>query len=332
MKIADMHCDTISKLYYKRKAGSTESLLENLGHVDVKRLKEGGALLQNFALFIDKKKCEDAFDEAMRMADFYEKELALCQDIIAPVYSYADIERNRREGKISALLTVEEGGVCKGKTELLTKLYERGVRMMTLTWNYPNEIGRPAFDADAYEEGDSFYKSADRGQGLTERGREIVTAMEEMGMIVDVSHLSDAGFCDVLSVTKKPFAASHSNARSLCPAARNLTDSMIKKTAERGGIIGLNFCPDFLTEASYGERNSGTIGAVIAHAKYIIRVGGVDCIGLGSDFDGIGGHAELPDYSYLSRLAETMEKEGIDGNTIDKIFYKNVLNFYRETL
>lgn len=345
MKTVDMHCDTISELYRKRREGSKESLAVNKGHLDLERLKKGDALLQNFALFVDKEKCEDTFEEAIRMADLYEEELALNREAIAPVYCYEDIEKNQMEGKISALLTVEEGGVCKGEISLLRKLYDRGVRMMTLTWNYPNEIGFPALNALDYKNDVEkvlsepletirlpFYKKADREHGLTSKGKEIIEAMEQMGMIVDVSHLSDAGFYDVLAIAKKPFVASHSNARSICPWVRNLTDDMIRKLAEHGGVVGLNFCPDFLTDVSSGEKNPGTIAAIVEHAKHIIRVGGVDCIGLGSDFDGIGGHAELPDYSYLPQLAEALEKQGIDGNTIEKIFYKNVLNFYREVL
>lgn len=335
MKTADMHCDTISELYRKRQEGSRENLSVNQGHVDLEKLKAGDALLQNFALFVNRGKCKDAFEEAMKMADFYEEELALNRERIAPVYGYGDIEKNRQEGKISALLTAEEGGICKGEVPLLKKLYDRGVRMMTLTWNYPNEIGYPALNAETYGKNDGnipFYQRADREHGLTDKGKEIVTEMERMGMIVDVSHLSDAGFYDVLAVAKKPFAASHSNARSICPWVRNLTDDMIRKIAERGGVIGLNFCPDFLTDTSPGEINRGTIAAILEHAKHIIRVGGIDCIGLGSDFDGIEGHGELPDYSYLPLLAEAFAKQGIRGSDMEKIFYKNVLDFYKETL
>lgn len=336
MKAADMHCDTISELYKKKMSGSKENIVTNSGHIDLCKLKKGNALLQNFALFINLDRTENPLEETLQMVDFYYGELERNADSIAPVYCYQDIEKNRQEGKISALLTVEEGGVCKGNCAYLRDLYRLGVRMMTLTWNYPNEIGYPALNARSYEEvsegAEPFYKRADMEHGLTDTGREIIVEMERIGMIIDVSHLSDAGFYDILDITRKPFVASHSNAREVCPWVRNLTDDMIRKLAERGGVMGLNFCPDFLTEVSYGEPNPGTIAAITAHAKHIINVGGIDCLGLGSDFDGIEGHRELPDYSYLPLLADALLKEGISVGDVEKIFYKNVLRVYREVL
>lgn len=343
MKTVDMHCDTISELYKKRKTGSTENLYENEGHIDLCKLQKGDALLQNFALFVSMGRTEDSLEEVLEMTDLYYRELEANKALIAPVYCFADIEKNRKAGKISALLTVEEGAVCKGNTAYLRDLYRLGVRMMTLTWNYPNELGYPAVcaaesrmssaqGAGAENGAIPFYKRADREHGLTETGKEFVAEMERIGMILDVSHLSDAGFYDVLKLTKKPFVASHSNARAVCPWVRNLTDDMIKRLADRGGIIGLNFCPDFLTEVSPGEPNPGTITAITAHAKHIIHVGGIDCIGLGSDFDGIDGHAGLKDYSYMPLLAEAFGKEGFSESEIEKIFYKNVLGLYKELI
>lgn len=326
MKIVDMHCDTISELYKKQKHGSRENLYANAGHIDLCKLKAGDYLLQNFALYINMGKTENPLEEALRMADLYYEELKENADVIAPVYCFSDMEENRKEGKISALLTVEEGGVCKGELSYLRALYRMGVRMMTLTWNYPNEIGYPALNA---AEG---YDGVKMERGLTDRGKEIVAEMERIGMIIDVSHLSDAGFYGVLETTTKPFVASHSNAREVCSCARNLTDDMIKKLAERGGVIGLNFCPDFLTEMSQGIPNPGTIAAITAHAKHIIRVGGIDCIGLGSDFDGIGGHAELPNGSYMPRLVDALCKSGLSEEAVEKIFYRNVLRVYEELL
>lgn len=336
MEAADMHCDTIYELYRKRKEGSTENLYRNKGHIDLCRLKEGNALIQNFAVFIKMDAEKSPLEEALRMIDLYYQELEANRELIAPVFCFRDIEKNRRADKISALLTIEEGAVCKGEASFLRDLYRLGVRMMTLTWNYPNEIGYPALNANNYKhhsKGDvPFYKLADMVHGLTDKGREIVEEMERIGMIIDVSHLSDAGFYDVLSITDKPFTASHSNARSICPWVRNLTDDMIRKLAVRGGVIGLNFCPDFLTEMSKGENNPGTIAAITAHAKHIINVGGIDCIGLGSDFDGIDGHEQLPDYSYLPRLADALRGQGLSESDVEKIFYKNVLRLYKELL
>lgn len=337
MKAVDMHCDTVSRLYGKRKkmGGDGETLFHNSGHVDVEKLKKGDVLLQNFALFVDRGKTKDAFEEAGRMADYYYAELYKNREYIAPVFTFADIEKNKSDGKISALLTVEEGAVCRGSVDLLHRLYGWGVRMMTLTWNYPNEIGYPNLDARHMGQADGeppFYLQPDEKHGLTKNGAELVEEMERIGMMIDVSHLADAGFYDVLALTKKPFAASHSNARTVCPWVRNLTDDMIRKLAERGGVIGLNFCPDFLEEAKPGEENAGTVSAIVRHARHIVDVGGVDCIGLGSDFDGIDGHGELPDCSFLPRLSEALSAAGFTQKEVEKIFSGNVLRFYRELL
>lgn len=329
MIYADMHCDTVSELYRKRQAGSREGLYENTGHVDLVRMKKGGAMLQNFALYVNMGKTREPLEEALRMADLYYGELRANEDWVAPVYSFADIGKNRREGKISALLTVEEGGVCRGEIPFLRTLYRLGVRMMTLTWNYANELGFPA--ADAGKEGNQRGRTDSR-QGLTEKGREMVHEMEKLGMIIDVSHLSDAGFYDVLEITEKPFVASHSNARAVCPHVRNLTDDMIRRLAERGGVMGLNFYPHFLTEVSGGMPNPGTIAAVTEHARHIIRVGGIDCLGLGSDFDGIDGHAQLPDCSCMPLLADALGKCGLSEDAVEKILYRNVLRVYGEVL
>lgn len=252
-----------------------------------------------------------------KLITVYEGELEKNREKIGPVLTYSDIEENQRAGKMSALLSVEEGAVCQGELPKLLTLYEQGVRMMTLTWNYPNELGFPHQNAEG---------------GLTEKGREFVRKMQEIGMIVDVSHLSDQGFYDVLKETDKPFVASHSNARSICPHSRNLTDEMIRALAERGGVTGLNFYADFLKKAVSGEKNSGTIADIVRHAAHIVSVGGEDCLGLGSDFDGIDTQEELTGVQDMEKLAEALRRAGFTVSQIDKIFYRNVLRLYQELL
>ena len=338
MGYVDLHCDTVSRLYgewKKGKLGMGDGLRVNAGHVDLRRMEKGEALLQNFALFVNMGEGKDPLEEVLGMADFYYTELEANADVIAPVFCFADIEENRKAGRMSALLTVEEGGVCKGEPAYLRDLYRLGVRMMALTWNYPNEIGCPALSAAAGREkaGErSLGCVTEEGSGLTDRGKEFVEEMERIGMIVDVSHLSDAGFYDVLEVAKKPFVASHSNARAVCACRRNLTDDMIRKLAQRGGVIGLNFYPDFLTDVSEGKANPGTIAAITEHARHITRVGGIDCLGLGSDFDGMDGHAQLPDCSYMPLLAGALRQRGFSEDEVEKIFFRNVLRVYEEVL
>ena len=340
MRVIDMHCDTIERIYRQRREGQDTALRENGLHLDLLRMRQSGYQLQNFALFVKLREGEDPWEQVLALLSLYEREMAENSDLIAPVHRFLDIAENDRAGKMSALLTVEEGAVCRGELAKLRDLYGRGVRMMTLTWNFPNELGWPAaareapagiLNAGAAENG-AGSPGVSGGRGLTERGREFVAEMEALGMIPDVSHLSDEGFYDVLAVTKKPFVASHSDARAVCPRARNMTDDMIRKLAERGGVAGLNFCAHFLEEAPEGRENPVTIAAVVRHARHIAKVGGVGVLGLGSDFDGIDTHRELPGAQSMGKLWEALKAGGFSEGELDRIFRGNVLRVYEEVL
>ena len=335
MKAIDMHCDTIGSLYGKQKKGQTASMQDPDTHINLEKLMAGDYLLQNFALFVFLGDGCDPYKEAMGMADLYDRLMEENSDEIGKVLRYADIEKNAAAGKLSAMLTVEEGAVCQGSFEKLQEFYDRGVRMMTLTWNFVNEIGWPntAMPMDPQER--AAFKPSGIPQtrnGLTDFGKELVGRMEDMGMIVDVSHLGDAGFYDVYENTKKPFVASHSNARSVCGHIRNLTDDMIRKFGERGCVTGLNYCPAFMKDSRPGEMPEHLIDAVVAHAKHIVNVGGIDCLGLGSDFDGIGPHPELAGPQHMPAVERALEKAGFSTEQREKIFYKNVLRVYKEVL
>lgn len=329
LNVVDMHCDTILELRSKRSQGKPDTLRKNDGHIDLLRLRNSGYLLQNFALFIYKALDEDPWEQAMNLLAVYEEEMAQNQDLIAPVYCYEDIEKNAKVGKLSSMLTVEEGAACKGELSKLHTLYEKGVRMMSLTWNYPNELAYPNLYASKE---DDDINTPDTENGLTQTGRIFVEEMERIGMIVDVSHLSDAGFYDVLSCTKKPFVASHSDARSLCSCVRNLTDDMIRALAERGGVMGMNFAAEFLIQLPAGVHNPGTIDDIVRHAKHIVNVGGIDVLGLGSDFDGIATHEELVGAQGMEKLYDRLLKNGFTSGQVDKIFSENVLRVYKECL
>lgn len=330
MKVIDMHCDTISEIRDSREGEQKQSLRENTLQVDLMKMQKGDYLLQNFALFVNVERQEDPFSAVIHLGDVFYQEMEKNKDIIRQVKCYQDIETNMKEGVMSALLTVEEGAACKGDLAFLRTLYRLGVRMMTLTWNYPNEIGNPNFyKSDIYR---SYMPEFDGSRGLTDVGIDFLEEMERLGMIIDVSHLSDAGFWDVLHNTGKPFVASHSNARALCGHGRNLTDDMIKALAERGGVMGLNYFGMFLDSVRADGRCPSSVKRMAEHARYIINVGGVDCLGLGSDFDGIGGDLEMQDCSMLPMLEAELRKQGVHESEIEKIFYKNVLGLYKELL
>ena len=348
MNILDMHCDTITGLFHVNEKDTDggqkkETLRGNSGHVDLLRMKQSGYLLQNFALFVNQSKYPKVWEQVQKYAHFYQEEIMKNSDLIAPVLQYDDIVKNQEAGKMSAFLTVEEGAVCEGKIERLKELYNMGVRMMTLTWNFENEIGFP---------NTVMRNLPDDKHGLTEVGKQFVHEMQKMGMIVDVSHLSDAGFRDVYDNTTKPFVASHSNARAMAGHVRNMTDEMIRMLADRGGVMGLNFCPDFLFwefGELPGDENEITkltaehevtkeahkdlyLQDVVRHAKYIENVGGIEVLGLGSDFDGIPLNPSLRGVQDMGHLWDALHKGGFSQDNIDMIFYQNELRVYKECL
>ena len=314
-----MHCDTITALFMKN-----GRLRENDAHNDLLKMKKGECLLQNFAIFTNLKDQDSTFTK--ESIDYYYQQLEINNDLIRPVYRYQDILDNEKDGLMSAVLTLEEGSVIDGDLKNLKWFYDKGVRMITLTWNYSNGIGHPNFEYGKHRL-DSFHEP-NTTDGLTDFGIEYIRKMDELGIIIDVSHLSDAGFYDVLKYGSKPFVASHSNARSICPVVRNLTDDMIKKLSERGGVTGINFCSAFIEK---GNESMTKIDNIIQHIRHIYKVGGIDCIGLGSDFDGIHNELEFKDSSGMQMIYEKL-KQYFSEDDIEKIFYKNVLRVYKEVI
>lgn len=314
MKYADMHCDTVTRLYRKQ-----EDLFENNCHIDIRKMQQGQCLLQNFAIFTKTDVQDSSFTH--QAIDYYYEQLDKNRDAIRPVFRYEDILENEKKGYISAVLTLEDGGVIDDDLDNLNRYYERGVRMIALTWNFFNGIGYPNMDGSSH----SLYKT-DTEHGLTDFGIEYVKRMEELGIVVDVSHLSDRGFYDVLEHTTKPFVASHSNARSICGVARNLSDDMIRKLSKRGGVMGLNFCSAFIED--HNEKMT-LIKDMVRHIDHVVEVGGIDCIGMGSDFDGIENDLEIKDASGMQLLYEAL-KDHYSEDNLEKIFYRNVLRVYKE--
>ena len=288
MKVWDLHCDTLSELRRAEKNGTPASFAHNDLHIDLEKLQAGDYMLQCLAAFVnlaDPTPGADPLVTALEEIDVFKRIMAKYPDRIAPVYTAADIRKNAEAGKISGLLTVEEGGCCKGSLGVLRRMYELGVRMMTLTWNHDNELAAPQANPGGP-------LAAQTQRGLTETGFAFLAEMERLHMIVDVSHLSDRGFWDIVEHGTRPFAASHSNCRALCPHTRNLTDAMIRALAEKGGIAGLNYYAAFLdTDPAHPEACRSTVERIAEHAAHYKQVGGIGVLALGSDFDGMS--AEL---------------------------------------
>ena len=200
--------------------------------------------------------------------------------------------------------------------------------MICLNWNFINGVGHPNFTYEKDKKPD--FKTPNTKDGLTDFGFEMVKEMNKLGMIVDVSHLSDKGFWDVINTTNKPIVASHSNARGACNHVRNLTDEMIIALHKNGGVMGMNYCASFLNENE--EIGKNTIDEVIRHMKYIKNLVGVDVIALGSDFDGIEPDIELRDASLMPNLIEKMRETGFNEEEIAKITHLNFLRVAKEVL
>lgn len=318
LKVIDLHCDTITLLKHKG-----ENLLSNNSHVDILKLIKGEYLMQCFAIFINQKfgKMREYF---LSCYEYYKKQLSLNRSLLKPVYSFKDIVNLNNEHKIGTMLTIEDGGLLDNELEYLDYLYSLGVRMMTLTWNYPNCIGYPNYDASSNS---SFnFTQANVNQGLTEFGFKVVKKMNELGMIIDVSHLSDRGFFDVINTSKHPVVASHSNSRKVCDVVRNLTDEMILKLHENGGVMGINFCHDFISN------NEHQLEDIVLHIKHIKNLGCIENIAIGSDFDGIMTPPDIKDASYLKVLADKLFSSGFSEEEIESIFKNNFLRVMKIVL
>ncbi|MFI3170348.1 MAG: dipeptidase [Faecalibacterium sp.] len=331
MKVWDLHCDTLNEMRYAQLDGKPLSFAENNLHIDLAKLKQGDYFLQCFAAFINLgDTAHDPLVTALEQIDIFYAVMAQYKDEISPVFCAADIEANYAAGKLSAMLTVEEGGCCKGNLAVLRQLYALGVRMMSLTWNHPNQIAHP--NTAPTDAAHIWPCAPNEETGLTEAGFAFVAEMERLKMIADVSHLSDKGFWDMIACTTRPFVASHSNCRALSPHCRNLTDEMIAALANRGGIAGLNYCAGFV-DCKENECDCENRVALLAkHAAHFKKVGGIDMIALGSDFDGIEKMCDMKHCGDLPMLERALRTEGFTETEMEAVFYRNAMRFFVENL
>jgi membrane dipeptidase len=251
-----------------------------------------------------------------KVYETYITQIQLNSDYIQTALCAEDILKNEKDGKISSILAVEDGVIIGDKLERIKEIFDKGVRLVTLTWNFENEIGFPSSD-----------DAKSHKLGLKPFGIETVREMNKHGMIIDVSHLSEGGFYDVAKYSEKSFVASHSCARSLCDHRRNLTDDQLKVLGEKGGMVGVNFCSDFLRENS----NYATIDDISRHVRYMVDKAGIESVGLGSDFDGIECELEFKDYSGYPKLIDNLSKY-FTYDQMEKICFENALRIFRENI
>jgi membrane dipeptidase len=317
-------------------------------HLDLPKMQRGGLDAQFFSIFVGpwEAKPEQSYPAALKQFAAVHNMLKNNPRTIAWAKTAAEVRALAQRGQIAALFGVEGGHMLQPGTtaELLAHLnrfYELGARYLTLTWSIKSPLGGSSGDDSD-------------GQGLTPVGREILDEMQRLGMVVDISHVSDPLFWDVIRYVKKPVLASHSSARALANVPRNLTDAMLKAVARNGGAVCVNYNPGFL-DADYGKAEQALTAAVlkrgleprvawqtlksecarlpkvplsklIDHIDHIAKVAGIDHVCLGSDFDGITGTpAGLEDGSKLPAITAELRKRGYSPADVEKILGENTL-------
>lgn len=295
---ADLHCDTVTVCCDK--GGDMRGFA---GQINLRKLKNAGCIAQCFAIFTQGENAAENFE---RFSAFYNAFLHSNGDIIA-VNSFSDVVSAEKAGKTAAILTVENLGFLEGDESKIARLKSAGVKMASLTWNHKNAFGCPCCV----------------GGALTDKGRLAVGELNAQKIIIDISHLSDGGAEEVFSLSRSPVVASHSNCRTVCGAARNLTDGQIKKLADKGGVAGLNFCRAFIGS---GEPFEG----LYLHYRHMVEVGGEDLPAIGSDFDGIPTYEEIPDCTVIQKLFEYFERRKVKPRALEKLARKNFFRVFKE--
>lgn len=307
--VFDAHCDTVLSILDGR--GSLKNGIKN-GHIDIEKLKTGGIKAQVFSVFVRPEWYANPVLHTLKAISVLKKEFEENRDEIELANSYKDILRINKEGKISALLSIEGGEAIAGEIDMLRIYRELGVTSMILTWNNRNQIA------------DGAGERRSKG-GLSDFGYEVVKQMERLGMVVDLSHISPEGFWDVISIVKKPVIVSHSIPRRMRDIPRNLDDEQIKAIAEKDGVIGAGFY-----FSSY-KGVQARLEDVLDEIEYFVKIGGVDHVGIGSDFDGIDVPViGLEDASKMPEITKGLIKRGFKESEILKILGENFLRVFKE--
>ena len=320
---ADLHCDSITKC-----CACGGDMLDFSGQVNIRKLTASGCGAQCFALFTDGENAEEDFKKFLA---FYGAQIEK-HPRLQPVLRRGDVERAVESGKIGAVLTVENLGFLNGGVSGIAALKTVGVKMASLVWNSANAYAYPNLK---FKDGAPDI-AARESRGLTTAGRAAVEELNKNGVICDISHLSDGGAEDVFAISELPVVASHSNCAAVCNVSRNLTDGQIKKIAESGGLVGLNFCRDFVVEGAFADglygtahtKNVSVFEGLYGHFIHLVNVGGEDIAAIGSDFDGIPPYGELSDCTKLSALFEYFERRGVNERLLEKFAFGNFLRLF----
>lgn len=320
MKYFDLHCDTLYECYEARKI-----LRENDLMIDRNKVSGFDEYVQFFALFcgavpphpipgrrsLTDLPAEDRLDAMLRTAS---EQFLQNRDWLYQCYCAEDLISPERRGRAAAFLSIE-GAELLYNEEAIQRAYSAGMRMVTLSWNYRSQYACGA--------------RTDNSAGLTEKGKQLVRELVQMGVILDVSHLSDAGFWDLCVQTEAPFMASHSNSRAVCQNGRNLTDLQFQELVRRGGLVGINLYSAFLRN----DGEQGTLTDAVRHIEHFCALGGREILALGCDFDGCDSlPREIHSAADMEYLAEALLKLNYPQSTVDGLFFDNALHFINRML
>ncbi|MET0314074.1 MAG: dipeptidase [Hansschlegelia sp.] len=340
--VFDGHNDVLLRLKERRDPdGGVRAFLDGGfgGHLDLPRAREGGLFGGLFAIFTPSRQLGvdylalmraatydvplpdplpigEAQASALGMASLLLRIERASEGAVAVCRSVADILAAKRGGALATVLHIEGAEAIGPDLDMLHVLYAAGLRSVGPVWSRPNVFG--------YGAPFRFPSSPDIGPGLTDAGKALVRECDALGVVLDLSHLNEAGFWDVASTSAKPLVATHSNAHAVTPHARNLTDRQLDAIRDTGGLVGLNFATCFLRED--GRMRADTpMDAFARHLDHLIGRLGVDHVGFGSDFDGAIVAADLADVAGLPRLIEALRAHGYDDDTLEKIAWRNWL-------
>lgn len=307
LSVFDLHCDTVTELL-GRDLSATMSLRSNNLHIDLERMKQYDAYAQCFAFWST---TGLPLPKGMKPEDIFWREVSVLQDqidknkdLIRQARTGADVHKNMEDGVISAIFTLEGTAGFGFDPAKLEKLHNLGFRISTLGWNEQN----------------SLTGSHVTGGGLTKRGREYVKECQRLGILVDVSHISDEAFWQIVDMTEAPIIATHSNSRAVCGVSRNLTDDMFRAICNTDGVAGFNLCADFVGE-------NPTVDTACDHIFHFLELDPAGThIAIGGDLDGISempaGFSGVQDYP---KLAQRLLERGLDEATLKQIFWSNAL-------
>lgn len=312
MRFFDLHCDTLYKCLENNK-----DFYRNGFDVSLENTSKYNAYVGCFAVWIPDEfrgeKALDLFTRAADKLDFQKKLFTQRFEVLQNREDLNALDSLSKNNNVCVILTVEGGAAIAGKLENLDYIRNRGVRIMTLTWNGRCEIGDGV--------------GVQNSSGLSDFGKKVIPRMEELGIIVDVSHASEKLFYDVCENSKKPFIATHSNSKKICNHRRNLSDEQFEIIKNKKGLVGINFCKDFLS----GNHAAG-MDDVRAHIEHFLELGGESVISFGSDFDGCDISEEISGVDCVEALYEYFLRKNYNQKLINAIFFDNAYNFMLNNL